>query len=141
MKRITLLVVLLAVAAGACSRETRDQRQLDAARRRWEAAAITDYRYDIVIRCFCPPLDAGVTVSGSAVVSSEPLTEGATAPEPRTIDQLFDDLERELASAERGAYSITYHPDLGYPMSVSADPIELAVDDEYAYEILVIPAR
>jgi hypothetical protein len=135
MKKLALLAVLLAVVAGACSREGR---QLDAARHRWEASGITSYRYDIVVRCFCPPLDAAVEVADGAVVSATPLTEGATAPEGRTIEELFADLEQELASEGRGEYTIEYHPDLGYPMRVVADPILEAVDDEYTYEVLII---
>jgi hypothetical protein len=123
------------MVAGACSREGR---QLDAARRRWEASGITSYRYDIVVRCFCPPLDAAVEVVDGTAISSTPLTEGATAPEARTIEELFADLEQELASEGRGDYTIVYHPDLGYPMRVIADPIKLAIDDEYTYEILLI---
>lgn len=135
MKKLLLLSVLLAIVVGACAKE---ERQLDAARRRWEAAGITSYRYDIVVRCFCPPLDAGVEVTDGVVTAVAPLTEGATAPDGRTIDELFADLERELASEGRGEYTIEYHPDLGYPVRVTADPILLAIDDEYSYEILLI---
>lgn len=135
MKKLALLAVLLAVVAGACSREAR---QLETARDRWEASGITSYRYDIVVRCFCPPIDAAVEVVEGTVVSVTPLTEGAIALDGRTIEQLFADLEQELGSDGRGDYTIVYHPDFGYPMRVVADPIKAAIDDEYTYEVLLI---
>ena len=135
MKKLALLAVLLSVFAGACSREAR---QLDAARDRWEASGITSYRYDIVVRCFCQPIDAAVEVDNGAVISVTPLTDGAITLDGRTIEQLFADLEAELAADGRGDYTIAYHPDLGYPMRVVADPIKAAIDDEYIYEILLI---
>ena len=137
MKRLALVVLLVALAASACSRTSNEQRELESARERWEAAGLTSYRYQIVMRCFCPPLDAAVEVIDGLVVSARPLSEGATVPQSRavTIDEMFAMLEQELGSKERGDYTIEYHPDLGYPTRVSADPIEMAVDDEYALEI------
>ncbi|MBI5157689.1 MAG: hypothetical protein HZA58_06685 [Acidimicrobiia bacterium] len=135
MKKLALIAVLLAVVAGACAREAR---QLDAARDRWEASGITSYRYDIVVRCFCPPLDATVEVIDGVVVSTKPLTEGPLALEGRTIEQLFDDLEQELGADGRGDYTVVYHPEYGYPTRVVADPIKAAIDDEYTYEVLLI---
>lgn len=89
------------------------------------------------MRCFCPPLDAAVEVVDGLVISARPLSEGATVPQSRavTIDEMFAMLEQELGSKERGDYTIDYHPDLGYPTRVTADPIALAVDDEYVLEI------
>jgi len=134
MKRTALALVLLTLVAGACSRE---ERQLDAARRRWEAAGITTYTYTIVMSCFCPPLDAVVEVVDGRVVSVTPFFIGSITPEARTVEELLADLEQELASADRGDYTIEYDPELGYPVLVVADPIRQAIDDEYSYSIFL----
>lgn len=136
------LVALVVLAVAACSRVSPEQRQLESARERWEAAGLTDYRYEIVMRCFCPPLDAAVEVAAGQVASATPLSADAAVPESyaTTIDELFTKLERELRSSERGDYTIEYHPELGYPTRVSADPIAMAVDDEYALDIALTAA-
>jgi hypothetical protein len=136
MKRLGLLALIGALAASGCSRPSREQSDLEAARERWEKAAISTYSYDIVLRCFCPTLDATVQVVDGVVVSSVPASRNSHFP--RTVDELFADLERELASEDRGAYTIEFDPELGYPRRVSADPIELAIDDEYGYEIVLV---
>jgi hypothetical protein len=135
MRRLVLVLGLLSLVVSGCSPDTRELRDLEAARQRWEAAGLVTYSYEFVLRCFCPQLDATVQVVDGVVVSSTPPSRNSHFP--RTIDELLADLEEELESAGRGEYTIEFDPELGYPRRVSADPIEMAVDDEYSYEIVL----
>jgi hypothetical protein len=66
----------------------------------------------------------------SVVRSSDGQPASAVVAWPR-VDELFDDVRRRL---EEGAdrLEVEYDPTLGYPRSVVADVILMAVDDEYS---------
>ena len=51
---------------------------------------------------------------------------------PRTIDELFEWLQREVSA---DSFVATYDPDLGYPSSVTVDEMLNAVDDELEVNI------
>ncbi len=117
------------------------QAAVDDARVRWGQAGITSYRFTIEWSCFCPPTHATVEVSNGEIGSIVSLTGGsAAAVLGLTIEGLFDEIESAAAGSDSeaghpGAVTAVFDSDYGYPVSVSADPILEAVDDEFGWEI------
>ena len=112
---------------------------LDAARVRWEAAGLGDYRVTFSNSCFCPEDVRGpftVTVRDGAV--AEALFQGrAVAVDPQrhlTVEAVFDRIE---AAFDRDAdvIRVTYDADLGYPTSAYLDYEAMATDEEDRFEL------
>jgi hypothetical protein len=112
---------------------------LDAARARWEAAGLADYRFTFGNSCFCPEDVRGpftITVRDGAV--QEVRFQGrAVAADPDrhpTVDGLFD---RLAAAFDRGADTvrITYDDALGYPAAAYVDYEARATDEEDRFEV------
>jgi hypothetical protein len=104
----------------------------------WEAANIDSYEYtmhwgvssllggDFEVRVLDGEPAELRRIDGADVVEGE----GATIP--RSIDEVFDVLEEELAADRIDA---EYHDQLGYPVDVLIDRIEHADDDELVIRI------
>jgi hypothetical protein len=99
------------------------------ARQRWESADVDSYRWTVELSCFCVELPGAVritVVDGVAVATSVPVDDGY----PKTVEDLFDLIEANLKADD---LQVTYHPDDGYPVSVTIDRFADAVDDELFY--------
>ena len=111
---------------------------LGEARARWEAAGVDSY--DFTIRYTTEFLHGTyrVSVRDGVAVSAERVPPRAgvdylTESElPRTIDEAFDRVEREVAAP---VFEVGFDDELGYPTHVFADPIEGVVDDEVEFFI------
>jgi hypothetical protein len=146
--RRTLLLVLLATVAASCvggpgatpDRRTDREREIDAHAAIWAGHELRSYTFTISRPCFCPPEASGpfvvtvtdgqvtsVTLNGLAVRGAD-----ATGSIPFTIDQAFLLLRGLDPSAQ---LTVTWDPDLGYPVEASIDPIANAIDDEYGLSI------
>ncbi len=135
-----LLGVLLLV--GACSNPTSpEEARLTTAQRRWETTRPASNSYSMQQRvvCFCvtgaTPFQ--VTVTSGAVTRAVNLTTGESMSVPlltifRTIDQLFTQA-REGLKADGVVKSMAFDATLGYPTTLSLDPLRDAVDDEVTY--------
>lgn len=135
----------LAMAAAGCGILDSDgeerQRELDSARSRWSAAGLSDYRYVVRQLCFCGfgGMRIDVEVRGGAVVGATMVDSGEVidieqqpwaAP---SVDDLFERIQGIL-DEDPHEFSASYDPTLGYPVMVSADPIENAIDEEWGVE-------
>jgi hypothetical protein len=106
----------------------------------WQASGISDYELAMRRTCGeCLPVDAlavVVTVSGGEKAVSLASNGEPVAAQPRTypdVDGLFDLIE-DFALA--GAHvEVDYDDELGFPRSISVDPVPDAVDDEFGYVI------
>ena len=112
---------------------------LAAARERGASAGIGHYRYSVTTYCLCPTLSAVVEVRDGRVELVSPLS--GTQPDAArealglTIEQRFAEIEALFAADDPGEISAAYNVALGYPAILVADPIRLAIDDEYTTEI------
>ncbi len=134
------LSLQLAVLAVACSDPVSgQQRELDLNRGLWNDESITEYTYTLQITCFCPPeitQPVVVRVSQDSILSvvsaanGEPVA-GALIGNFYTVNDLFDVVQDAI---DGGAHqlSLTYDPDLHYPISIVIDYDEQAVDEELA---------
>ncbi|MGI9647900.1 MAG: DUF6174 domain-containing protein [Acidimicrobiia bacterium] len=119
---------------------------LDEARALWQQQALADYDYTFRRGCFCPQQWSGpYEVSVRAGVVSGATFEGVDLldiPDPRvnsyedrvlTVEGVFAEIDRALQEADR--FQAAYHPVLGYPVYVSIDWDDRAIDEEVTYFI------
>jgi len=138
--------VALAIAAAGCGILDSDgeerQRELDTARVRWSAAELSDYHYVVRQLCFCGfggvridvEVRGGVVVGATMVDGGEVIDIEQQPWAAPSIDDLFDRIQGIL-DQDPHQFSADYDPTLGYPVTVSADPIENAVDEEWGVEV------
>jgi hypothetical protein len=132
MKRPLLFLSLVAFCLAACAPLQRAD--LNSARRRWNAAHLTHYRYTLDIDCFSYLCQVKMPISVEArsdgtilMVASDgtPLTDD----DKRALDQfatipgLFDYVEQDMkyAAQYNVAFGVTYDAKYGFPTWERAD--------------------
>ncbi|HLT47333.1 MAG TPA: DUF6174 domain-containing protein [Rubricoccaceae bacterium] len=112
---------------------------LDAARARWEAAGLDDYRFVYQVTCFCPEEARGpfaLTVRDGVVVEALFQGRAMDPADPRfaTVDALFETLAEAF---DRGAASVrvTYDAALGYPAEAYVDYETMVADEELGFAV------
>jgi hypothetical protein len=143
MRLTSLTFACLAAAAaalGACGGPTAPERQLQAARFKWERTRPAAYTVTIARWCECTQEMSGPVVVSvrDGVVESRTYVASAAAVTPNyadlfpSIDGLFeridDALRRRAASVD-----VTYDPAFGFPVTISIDYDRVMVDDELTY--------
>lgn len=122
--RVLLTAVLFLVLAPTAFAD--EQADLDAAKGRWAAGGLTDYRFHVRRSCFCPPEytreQTVDVIDGEAYRPPKPVEDIATVP------RLFALIQKGIDGD--GTITVTY-ADSGLPTAISADPVPMAVDDEY----------
>jgi len=141
MKKRTLLIALLilTLTLSACKGTS----ELNENRAKWDSLGVAHYRYELTISCFCPFRDVmpvTVEVKDGQIVSltdvnGQPLPEEfrATFEKAATVEGLFAVAEENLSNADQ--VEVTYDAQYGFPASIVADRIKMAVDDEIAYYV------
>ena len=120
MRWLTAILILLCAASPAAA--ATEQQRLDEARAKWRAAGISDYAYTFRDACFCPPPR-----------TQEVVVRGGIAEQGRTVEQLFDLVQREI-DRPAADLSVTYDA-IGVPVQMSVDRYAYVVDDEYAFRV------
>ena len=140
MKKILLLVLALLLVA--CSATSEYNQNL----KKWQAADVAHYRFDLFIGCFCPFRDVmplTIEVQNGEVVSMTQ-SDGVVVTVSDPSYELFisvatvEGLFAQLNSSQNGDADevlVTYDATYGFPTSISIDQIKEAVDDEVYYQI------
>ena len=140
------LVLLIGCAHDPTSPE---QLALNVAVAQWNSArpASNSYLMEQQVACFCPygGTTFEVSVNAGAVVSARALnTNGAQGPVQlssfRTVDQLFE-LIRGALQKSGTLVALAFDPALGFPITVSLDPVKNAIDDEVSYQTRKVTLR
>ncbi|MGH7542120.1 MAG: DUF6174 domain-containing protein [Gemmatimonadota bacterium] len=139
---VPALLALLSGGASCTDPLGPERTELAQARERWEAAALSDYRFDYRLSCFCgSPANRDVTVEvrDGAVVAATFHDDGPAATVHdveglSTIDELFDRIERTLEQ-EPEQFTAEYDATFGHPISVSADIAFNISDEEFAFRV------
>jgi len=135
--RWTTLVLLAACSGSPTGPSTDWLRELHAATRRWQSAAIADYRYTYTRSCFCPPQVLDVTVQDGVVPVIRDVTADTLyqAPLPDySVPGLFAELASRIES-EPDQADIQYHATRGYPLAAMFNPILEAYDEEGGFQV------
>jgi hypothetical protein len=117
------------------------EEELALARQLWRDGGLTDYSYRVRQLCFCGYGGAiiAVEVRGGVVVAATDVDTGEAIPLSQfpwaapSVEDLFQRIE-EIIAGGPAEFTATYDPLLGYPRSVTSDPIENAIDDEWGVE-------
>ncbi|MEM0962791.1 MAG: DUF6174 domain-containing protein [Bacteroidota bacterium] len=112
--------------------------ELDAAIAKWESTGMDDYTMTVRRTCFCPvpdytgPFQVTVRTGELAEVS----LDGSIVEAERgaTVASLFD-LLRDAYDRQAETVMVEYHPDLGYPISISIDYDTRMADEEIGYTV------
>ena len=115
--------------------DERTMREYLAARSIWRTTGIDSYSMNVNWGVSWFFWDGTVTVRNKQVISTETnITNFFEPPEPRTIDDWFDDLKRAIdQKAERIA--VTYDKVFGFPADVYIDISSMIADEERGWTI------
>ena len=105
------------------------QRRLDDARRRWKAAGLQSYRYDIRHECFCPPQKTTLVLVRNNRVKIHPTGLRKVA----TVNGLFRFIQSAIDAAPvqiRVRYGRR-----GVPERIYVDWLKVLADEETGYAI------
>jgi len=140
--RLAGVLLGLVLLAGGCSDPTSpEEARLTAAQRRWEATrpASNSYTMQQRVVCFCITGASSfqVTVTTGTITRAVNVVTGESMSVTlltifRTVDQLFAQA-REGLTREGVVTSLAFDATLGYPTTLSLDPIRNAIDDEVTY--------
>ncbi len=136
----TIAIMLLALGAGGmggCATGTGPNLEgLERARARWAAQGVDSYEVDVRRLCFCAfDVTRAVRVhvaNGHATARTYIDTGEPVVQDPELfpdIPGLFDLIE-EAIDQDAHSIEVDYDSDLGYPLSISIDYLEHAVDEE-----------
>lgn len=137
MSRIAVLLLLAACSSSPTGPSRHWLRDLDAARERWQASGITDYSFTYRKSCFCPPLLVRVNVRDGQITAifDQNADTAFVAPfDDYTMTGLFNDIEQVIDNGPH-RFTADYDDNNGRVVSMSADPIANAVDDEWAFSV------
>lgn len=139
---LSALALGLALGVAACSSPFAPLRHdLHAARSQWDSEEPAAYSFVFRRSCFCGTeflRAVRIRVEEGTVVSAVFADDGTPIQTPLaevpTIPDLFDEIEAAIA-ARADRMDVTYDEGYGYPVDVSIDFIEQAVDDEMFFQV------
>ncbi len=106
------------------------QHKLDAARKKWKAAHVRSYRYEIQVSCFCPPPSKPnvFTVKGG-VAKKYPSGRKSIATVPRLFKTIQAAIDDDVANL-----NVSYGK-RGIPRSIYIDRAYNVADEEVGYAV------
>lgn len=120
----------------------------------WKSQNVTSYDFTLARSCFCPEDWRGpvnIQVINGTVTSVKYVSNGQTASSEifsnsDTIEKLFGIIRDAYGGT--GAFNqkaetvnVTYHPDLGYPLTIYIDVSQTIADEEQGYTVEELVAR
>jgi hypothetical protein len=129
-----------AVTVGACDGPTAPERQLQAARLKWERTRPAAYTITVARFCFCTQEGSGPVIVSvrDGVVESRTYVDNGAAVAPTdagnfpTVDGLFEVIE-DAHRQEADAINASYDPARGFPVFISIDYVREMADEELSY--------
>lgn len=114
---------------------------VDDAEARWKAHNIKNYTITQRRSCFCVPINYPITikVDSTGTITSVRDSRGTSINNAlgTSIEKMFADI-RALQNKANASVQVQYDSVYGYPRQISADPIKMAVDDEYSLETTLV---
>lgn len=141
MSRLAFLLAVLVAVATGCDGSPMGTGILDLVRARtlWAEHGPRDYDFTLTQTCFCGFVGrARVAVRNGEAVSAADLETGEPLPLEalwiRTVESAFDAIQLFLDEEGERRIDVTFHEDLGYPVSGFLDIFQIA-DEELQFEI------
>jgi len=132
--------------ASSCARSVNSE--LARNEKLWQSQNIASYDFTLSRQCFCPEEWRGpvnIQVRNGMATSVTYVTNGQTAAAEifgnvDTIGELFgvlhDAYEGKNSFNQKAArVDVTYHPQLGYPLTIYIDVSEMIADEEQGYAV------
>ncbi len=139
MVRLLVIVVLVASSAAAvapamAAAPDRDAQRsaLDRNSALWGRQHLRDYRFRLVVQCFCPGARRAETVT---VRNGRPSGSSPIQKRLDTFGEQFAAIGRVLGDPGAGDVSVVYDRRRGFPRRASLDPIKAAIDDEQSWTV------
>jgi hypothetical protein len=142
------LPLVLSLAIAACDGDgfgPSERAALDRAEALWQERAPAAYRFDYQYACFCPRIEARITVRGGEIEAVEVLGEAGHDPGHPwpTIDSLFVRLRRTTRDLDDGwNVDARYDAELGFPTEINSTGPENVADAgsiERVTNLVVLP--
>jgi hypothetical protein len=105
------------------------QHKLDSARKKWKAAHVGSYRYEIKVICFCPPAQAEVFTVKKGAPTKYPSGHKSLASVPRLFKTIQGAIDDDVANL-----NVTYGK-RGVPTSIYIDRSQQIADEEVGYDV------
>ena len=147
-------ILLLAVMVLSSSCGTTANSELERNEKLWQSQNLTSYDFTLERQCFCPedwrgPVD--ITVRNGKVTSVTYVSNGQTATAEKfgdvdTIDELFGVIRdayegKNTFDQKAETVNVTYHPEMGYPLTIYIDVSQMMADEEQGYTIEELVGR
>ncbi len=118
------------------------EESLNRARKTWEAAQFTHYRFTYSRNCFCTRETRGpfvIEVNDGRVIHATYESSGVAVPVTKledlpTVNDVFVLIAEEIGRNPE-VFSVEYDSMLGFPVKVQSDPVRGIADDEYTIEL------
>jgi hypothetical protein len=106
------------------------QHKLDSARKKWKAAHVSSYRYEIQVSCFCPPATKpNVFTVRKGVATKYPSGYKSLATVPRLFKTIQGAIDDDVANL-----NVSYGK-RGVPTSIYIDRAYNIADEEAGYTV------
>lgn len=148
LSRLALLALLALPGCSGTEPSQSERERFLAAFALWQSHDLQSYHYEFQFLCGeCLPewnhlrrirVDGGIVTQVADLVTTELI---AIDERSATIYKLFEDIQLTL-DANPWRFTATYHPTLGYPLTVSVDLRQSVQDDEFAYvaqNLVILP--
>jgi len=148
------LLLVTAILASSCSSPTAEELELERNEKLWQSQNITNYDFTLERQCFCSADWRGpvnIQVRNGVVISVIYVSTGETVdPEifnnADTIEELFGIIrdayeEKNTFNQKAEMVNVTYHPEMGYPLTIFIDVSKMIADEEQGYTVEELVAR
>jgi len=138
-----LAVIVLSSSCGSSANS-----ELERNEKLWQSQNLTSYDFTLERQCFCPEDWRGpvnITVRNGKVTSLVYVSNGQTATADKfgdvdTIDELFDVIRdayegKNTFDQKAETVNVTYHPEMGYPLTIYIDVSQMMADEEQGYTV------
>ena len=148
----SVLLLTMVILASSCGSSANSE--LERNEKLWESQNLTDYDFTLARQCFCPEDWRGpvnIQVRDGGVVSTTYVSNGQAATAEKfgdvdTIEELFgvirDAYEGKNTFEQKAeTVNVTYHPTMGYPLTIYIDVSQLMADEEQGYTVEELVGR
>ena len=139
MKKLILIVMALVLAGCASAFALGSQSEREQNQEKWQDAAISHYRYNLNLSCFCvftQDMPLVIEVLDGKVVSMEYQNGNEIDPSLLELFNRYATIERVFGEVKAGLDGaadeviVKYDPTYGFPTEVTIDVEKQATDDE-----------